>query len=244
MKLTQYNNIYFINSKVLFNPLPIPSLIINNAFEFAFEMAFGEGHHRKHRTGGREQRSAMDIFRNTLQGKIAEGILFKVFKEKGVVCSPIDYGIHGKGIWDDSDLEYKDVKISIKSAAHFSNLLLLESEDWNDDGSYKPNSNNSESTSYYDYFVLVRIKPNTNGLFKTNVNKDELKNEIDKQDWTYDIPGCCSLKTLKHIIANDYVLPQNAMLNGKTKMDAENYYIQTGSLRNVDRLIENLKSLD
>ena len=241
MKLTQYDNNFFINSKVLYNPKPILSTIVDASLEFAYEMALGDGHHRVHRTGGTEQRSTLDIFRNTLQGKIAEAVVHEKLATNGILCEPIDYHVYGEGVWDDTDLDYNGTKISIKSAAHFSNLLLLETEDWNADGSYKPNSNNSESASYYDYFVLVRVKPNTNILFTDELDKESLLNEVEKQNWMYDIPGCCSLKTLRHLIANDYVLPQGAMLNGKTKMDAENYYIQSGSLFDVEKLILNLK---
>ena len=134
MKLTKYDTIYFINSKVLFHPQPIQSSILSTSFEFAYNMAFGEGHHRNHRTGGTEQRSALDIFKNTLQGKIAEGIAFKVLASHGIKCEPVDYSIHGEGVWDDSDLEYKGKRISVKSSAYFSNLLLLETNDWNLDG--------------------------------------------------------------------------------------------------------------
>ena len=73
------------------------------------------------------------------------------------------------------------------------------------------------------------------------MEKEALKQAIERQNWMYDIPGCCSLKTLKHIIANDYVLPKGVMLNGKTKMDAANYYIQTGSLKDFKDLIIILK---
>jgi len=59
-------------------------------------------------------------------------------------------------------------------------------------------------------------------------------------DWYYDIPGYCTLLTLKYIINEGYILPQNALLNGKTKMDAENYYIQSGSLREFILLEEEL----
>lgn len=64
--------------------------------------------------------------------------------------------------------------------------------------------------------------------------------EIEKAVWFYDIPGCCSVKTIRHIIKNQYVIPKNALLNGKTKMDAENYYIQSCNLHNVARLYSGL----
>ena len=88
MKLTQYGNIYFINSKVIFNPKPVKPSIINKSFQFAYEMAFGEGHHRVHRTGGTEQRSTLDIFRNTLQGKIAEAVVHEKLATNGNLTPP------------------------------------------------------------------------------------------------------------------------------------------------------------
>ena len=242
MKLTQIGDTYFINKTKPFEPSRIKTDFIEKSFEFAYSMTFGEGHHRNHRTGGSEQRTALDIFRNTLQGKIAESVVFESLKTEGIACDPIDYSIHGKGIWDDADISYKDVKISVKSAAHFSNLLLLETQDWNKDGAYKPNNQVSKIATYYNYFVLVRIKPNTKSMFRTVMTKAELQEEIFSKKWYCDIPGCCSLKTLRYLIANDYVLPQNALLNGKIKMDAENYYIQAKDLKSINELIDILKS--
>src|SRR5690625_2756493 len=64
--------------------------------------------------------------------------------------------------------------------------------------------------------------------------------ENNNLTFEYDIPGSISKKTLQHIIKNKYILPQNSYLN-KTKMDAENYYLQTGDLIHIDRLIERIK---
>lgn len=90
--------------------------------KFAYDMTFGEvGAHRTHRTGGKKQRKHGEIFANTLQGKLAE-----VAASKYLNISGVDYSTETLGIWDDADLEYKDRYFSIKSAKHFSNLLLLE----------------------------------------------------------------------------------------------------------------------
>ncbi len=243
MKLTKQGNSYLINRKKKFRPSKIDGDIVNKCFEFAYEMAFGKGHHRDHRTGGQERRLPIDIFRNTLQGKIAEVVLHNALKANGIVCNPIDFDIYGKGIWDDTDIEYSGIKISVKSAAYFSNLLLLETKDWDSKGHYLPNKEDDNLTHKYDYFVMVRIEPNTNALFKNGISKTELKSEINTLDWFYDIAGCCSLKTVKHIIKHGYILPQNAMLNGRTPMDAENYYIQAGDLKTIEALILRLKAL-
>lgn len=118
--------------------------------------------------------------------------------------------------------------------------MLLETKDWNSEGMYIPNHDLSK-TAVYDYFVLARIKPDIKFILKdVPESKENLWQEIEKAVWFYDIPGCCSVKTIRHIIKNQYVISKNALLNGKTKMDAENYYIQSGNLHNVARLYSGL----
>jgi hypothetical protein len=243
MKLDKNGDKYYTSKKVCFRPSLVNAEIIDLSFEFAYEMAFGSGHHRKHRTGGQELRAPVEIFRNTFQGKMAEGIFYNYLIENNIHCDKVDYSIHGKGVWDDTDIVYKEKKISIKSAAFFSDLLLLESQDWDSEGRYLPNLENKERTYVYDYFVLIRIKPNTNSLFKGAISKQDLRHEIDSNTWYYDIPGCCSNLTLKFIINNNYTLPKNSFLNGSTRMDAENYYIQCVDLKNITQLINILKKL-
>lgn len=244
MKLTQDGDKYYIKEKVQFKPRVVNNRIIDLSFQFAYEMAFGSGYHRNHRTGGQELRAPIDIFRNTFQGKIAEGVFYDYLSQNTIKCDKVDYGIHGKGVWDDTDIIYKEKKISIKSTAFFSNLLLLESEDWDSEGRYLPNILNNEGADFYDYFVLIRIKPNTNSLFKGSISQQDLRREINKNTWYYDIAGWCSRLTLKFIIKNNYILPKNALLNGKTRMDAENYYIQCVDLKTINELITILKAID
>lgn len=45
-----------------------------------------------------------------------------------------------------------------------------------------------------------------------------------------EVVGYISNEDLVKIIEEDYTLPQNSILNGRTKMDASNYYIQSGFL--------------
>lgn len=243
MLLDKKENNYHINRKVKFTENIIDTDVINLSFDFAYQMAFGDGHHRAHRSGGNELRSPLDIFKNTFQGKIAESVLYNYLLDNDIICESVDYSVYGKGSWDDADLVYKNIKISVKSAAHFSNLLLLETKDWDSEGRYIPNINNPDVADIYDYFVLVRIKPNTNSLFNGPTDEKSLKKEIVSNKWYYDIAGCCSLKTLKFIIRNNYVLPQQSLLNGKIEMDAENYYIQSGDLKGIDELLNILKNV-
>tara|TARA_R110001606_G_scaffold393429_1_gene563329 strand:+ start:56 stop:787 length:732 start_codon:yes stop_codon:yes gene_type:complete len=242
MKLKKATNSFFVIKKKPFVGKPIEQINLENTFNFAYEMAFGKGHHRPHRSGGNELRTPIEIFKNTFQGKLAEIVVYDFFMENKIICDKIDYSVTGKGTWDDCDLSVNDCKISIKSAAFFSNLLLLETADWDINGNYIPKSNNNDFTNKYDYFIFVRIKPNTNSLFKNNSEKEILRQEVNLRNWYFDIAGCCSLETLKYVIKNKYILPKNSLLNGKTKMDAENYYIQAGNLINAKILIKRLQN--
>ncbi|MCM1505277.1 MAG: hypothetical protein NC127_08785 [Muribaculum sp.] len=136
---------------------------------FAYEMCFGTGHHRSRRTGGNFSRNALEKFCNTFQGKLSELCLRRELLDAGLVCGTPDMGIYGKGKWDGADLMVEDRTVSVKSAAFFSNLLLLESEDYDCNGEYLPNLL-SGSIAKYDYYVLVRIRPD----IKTIVRKCSL----------------------------------------------------------------------
>ena len=68
--------------------------------------------------------------------------------------------------------------------------------------------------------------------------KSSLKEIILKNNWEFDLPRYVSLEKIQYVINNDYILPQNSYLNGKIKMDAENYYVQSGDMKKVDELIK------
>lgn len=240
---------YFLNAQKKFNS----SSKINDrnrllAFVFAYQMCFGAGHHRSTRTGGQTSRTGGEKFGNTFQGKLAEIILHDCFTSHNISCSDIDFRVMGESEWDDTDFIINGKHISVKSAAFFSNLLLLEKNDWDAEGRYIPNIT-SGNTYLYDYFVLVRIKPDIKSLLKQNklfysdsIDKEKLFGLIEKEDWRYDIPGFISRQDLvEKVIAPNHVIPQNALLNGTTKMDASNYYVQTGDLSQFCDIIELLK---
>lgn len=241
MKLKKEDNGYFITSKKSFEESTVNPAFVKQAFDFAYEMVYGDGFHRIKRSGGQSNRTPLEIFQNTFQGKLAEIILYENLKLQNIEVDEPDFGIHGKGIWDETDLKANGKFICVKSAAFFSNLFLLETKDWNSEGMYIPNHDISK-IAVYDFFVLVRIKPDIKNVLKgISETKENLWQEIQKTNWFYDIPGCCSIKTIQHVIKNQYVIPKNALLNGKTKMDAENYYIQSGDLHHLDRLYSDLK---
>ena len=244
------SNNYSVSNKKAFAGTLISKEAIQTVIDFAYEMCFGEGHHRSCRTGGQHDRKGGEKFCNTFQGKLAEVVLYNYFKSEGLDLNEPDFGIYKKGIWDDSDLEIQGKKINVKSAASQSNLLLLETKDWNAQAQYIPNIllNNGAST-VYDYFVLVRIEPDIKKLFKaerllfsTEIDRKTIDDILFATTWHFDIAGYCTNSDIINTIANDYVLPRNAMLNQYTKMDAGNYYIQSGDMKCIKDLVLELKN--
>ena len=157
-----------------------------------------------------------------------------------------DFEVYGLGAWDESDIVLNDLKFSIKSTKFYGNLLLLETKDWSESAEYIPNLN-TDKNCIYDYFVLVRIKPDGEKLMKQNkylfldeINKDSLYALIQSVKWQYDVAGYITHDDLKSLINNDFKLPQRASLNGCVQMDAENYYVQSGDMRDFQQLVSRL----
>lgn len=234
---------YHITSKKNFLDQVILPEHIGASFEFAFNMSFGNaGHHRNHRTGGNLKRKNGEIFINAYQGKLAEFAFYNWLKSKNMEVDLPDLRVFGEGIWDDSDFKIGGKCISIKSAAFFSNLMLLETEDWDQQGNYIPNSGTAHAN--YDYFVLIRIKPDGKKVMKENrlyyaeeVEKDLLTQIIIKEKWFADLAGFATKADIQHVIRNQHIIPKQALLNGKIPMDASNYYLQSGDLRPIEELV-------
>jgi hypothetical protein len=248
-KLRKENNNYFIDNKKIFqNENTFKDKTIDDVFEFAYAMTFGDGEHRDHRTGGTMNRKKGQIFINTFQGKLSElgvySTFFKNNKEAYDKLSNPDFDVYGLGEWDDSDIELEKIKFSVKSTKFYGNLLLLETKDWNKEGKYIPNID-TDKNCVYDYFILVRIKPDgeklmssSRLLYSNDIKKEDLCSVIKSEKWEYDIAGYITREDLKYLINNDFVLPQRSLLNGKIPMDAENYYIQSGDMADFDILIK------
>ncbi len=246
-KMCINGNSYMIGKKKPYVGIAIPPHMLNDVIDFSYEMCFGEGHHRLHRTGGQASRKAGEQFCNTFQGKLAETALRGQLLKNGLECGEIDFNVYGEGIWDDTDIVVNGKSMSVKSAAHFSNLLLLETHDYDENGNYLPNMAVG-STASYDYHVLVRIRPDIKNVFSGNrllysndIPKDKINDIIRSQEWSFDIAGWVSHDEFVYAIRNKFVIPQNALLNGKTKMDAENYYIQSGDMHDIGSLRDTLK---
>lgn len=219
---------------------------IKKVFDFAFDMTFGnKGAHRAHRTGGTVYRKKGEIFSNTFQGKLAEcaacNLLYKV--DKSVFP---DFSVSKLGVWDSVDVVVNDKKIAVKSTKSFGNLLLLEQQDWDMNGNYIPNRETGSST--YDYFLLIRIKPFCEDILRQNrylysdtIDKETLWKVISQHTWYYDFCGYISLDDFKFIIQNNFIIHKGDILNGATHMDADNYYVQSGDMCPVEKLVEELK---
>ena len=241
-KMLVEGNSYFNMSRRIFTPLEVPRDGCMTAMDFAYSMCFGEGHHRVHRTGGLMMRHVGEMFCNVFQGKLAEVCLHSFLTQHGVGCSVPDFGVYGEGVWDGGDLEACGKILSVKSAAFFSNLLLLEKHDYDADGNYLPNVDRGVPTAF-DYCVLVRISPDVKDFFRCksvfvskNVSKDFLADVVSREHWTYDIAGWVSREEFISAVLDGNVIPQGALLNGRISMDADNYYIQTGDMHSADEL--------
>ncbi|WP_126652983.1 hypothetical protein [Chryseobacterium aureum] len=238
-KLEFENGVYKINKKIPFSENIIKKELIDTAFEFAYNMAYGEGFHRDHRSGGSLIRTPEGIFANTFQGKLAELILDDELKKNDIETSGVDLGVFEKGVWDHGDIVANGKNINVKSMAFFSNLFLLECKDWDENGIYLPDG----GSSIYDYFVCVRIKPNIKDLFKNgDSDREKMSKILNAQDLYFDIPGVLSHATLKEIIKREYILKKGDKLN-QTTMDADNYYIQSGNLKNINLMYKQLKGV-
>lgn len=238
--LNQIQNSYYINRRVPFSPTgTLNPALVETVFDFAYQMTFGQGgEHRAYRTGGTHQRRNGEIFANTFQGKLAEYALFCVLTDKGINVSEPDLGIFSLGKWDSVDLSIGEELISIKSTKSFGNLLLLEEHDWDEQANYIPNGHG------YDYTFLIRMNPFCEDVMKRNrflysdsINEATLKKIIMAESWTFDIPGYVTREDLVQIINEGFILPRGSMLNGKTPMDASNYYIQSGDMRTLESFI-------
>lgn len=122
-------------------------------------MSFGKGgQHRDHRSGGSIHRKNGEIFTNTFQGKLAEFIFYYYYMDnyKNYI-SPPDLEREDLGKWDIVDFTTEKnnerKKVAIKSTKHFSNLLLLETKDWDAKGVYRYNED-----CIYDGIVLIRLE--------------------------------------------------------------------------------------
>lgn len=240
--MRRQGNCLFFTGKVDFeHKYQLKQSTIEKVFEFAYNMTFGaEGEHRNHRSGGTHIRRQGEIFADTFQGKLAEFAIYNSLYKKFDINIP-DLDVWELGRWDSCDLMANGLKISIKSTKAFGQLLLLETKDWSEDGEYIPNI--ESGNSLYDIFILVRMNPFCESIlkrkfvyYKDSCDKEELRQEILKEKWEYDVPGFITISELKDIIKSKQIIKKGELLNGKTVMDAENYYCQAVDMHPLSEL--------
>ena len=239
-KMQRNNNSLYITSKKAFNKNNKFSIeIIKKVFDFSYSMTFGsDGEHRNYRSGGTHHRRKSEIFCDTFQGKLSEYAIYETFKNKYQLTEP-DLECYKLGKWDQFDFYMNDKIVSVKSTKHFGNLLLLETKDWTSDGEYIPNQNER-----VDYTFLVRINDELTSLLKFKrmyysdyIDKNELWNMIKDLNFCYDIAGYITREDLIYLISNNFIIKQGELLNGTTRMDAENYYCQAGDMKDINDLL-------
>lgn len=198
--------------------------IVDKIARFAYGMSFGNaGQHRDHRSGGKHHRNNGEIFINAFQGKLAEYAYYLEMKDYHDLEEP-DLEMYNLGTWDNYDFKVESQIISIKSTKHFGKLLLLELDDWAEDGTYIPNN------LRYDFICMIRIESELENEFKKHrllySNECEFEVILDiihSMRFSYDIPRLISNDELVKLIAERYIIHQDDTLNG-TKMDADNIY--------------------
>ena len=244
-KLDYKDSIFQINSKKPFDQIHFENTsIIKDIFNFANDMTFRfVGEHRSHRTGGTHRRKKGEIFSDTFQGKLSEYATYQVLKKNSLNADKPNLERYKLGKWDSGDMDFNGKKTAIKSAKHFSNLLLLERKDWDNEGNYIPNLGEKK----IDLFIFVRVKPDISAIMKKlrlyfadTLNKNAEKilfEEINNNDWLFDIPGYATQEDIISIIKSNNIILKGQYLNSfKTQMDADNYYIQAGDLRNIETI--------
>jgi len=246
-KLDERSDGKYITRKVSFKALGSFKLAtIETVFDFAYNMTFGAtGEHRDHRSGGTHERKLGEIFANTFQGKLCEYAFYNTAHGELPLETP-DVSTWELGKWDDTDFVVDGYYINIKSTKAFGNLLLLETKDWNANAQYIPNASKHD----YDYFILIRLNPFCEDILKRNrilytndaIDKTELKRIITAEKWEYDIAGWCDRAEIAQVIKDKHIIKRGEMLNGNTKMDAENYYVQAGDMHPITELIKLLKN--
>lgn len=233
----------FITKWKEYNGIKVSEDVIEKCFNFSYDMAFGEGRHRDHRSGGQARRTKLGIFWDTFRGKIAECAAYEYFEQKGINATPPDFSVMGLGEWDSLDMRVDGCEVSIKSTKHKGNLLLLEVADWDADGNYIPNATTNGVTNY-DYFLLVRTKidvPEKYAAGELLLTYEEFLEIVMREnpDITAELTGVLShYDFVNQIMKYKYIIRQGDRLNGWMKMDASNYYVQCAELEPVEVIWE------
>lgn len=214
--------------------------VVEEVFDFAYDMTYGAvGEHRDHRSGGTHKRRESEKFVDTFQGKLGEFAVYNQLVATHRINRP-DLSKYKLGKWDDDDFIIDGLKVTVKSTKWFGNLLLLETKDWNADGNYIPNL--EKGGGVYEHIIFTRIKPacakplTSRRALYLDTPLPNLKEIMLAENWQYDIPGYITHEELKEVIREKQIIFKGQLLNGGTKMDADNYYVQAGDMHPINTL--------
>ena len=121
-------------------------------------------------------------------------------------------------------------------------FILLETKDWTSDAKYIPNDN-----EHYDITIMVRLEDEIEQTMKRNrlyysqiCDKTKLWEKFKDNGWAFDIPGYLTYDDLKFLISNQFIINRGDLLNGRTRMGAQNYYWHIADMHDIIEL-ENVK---
>lgn len=214
---------------------------------YAYSMA-KENKQRENRSGGSHKRNELEIFWDAFRGKIAESYAKRYFEMQRFTVSDIDFKVYERGEWDNYDLLVNGHVVAIKSSKHFSQLLLLETKDWNDKGEYTGNKGHDEYTPEWFLFVRTRITEK-NGSFKCDKlgTLEEMSNLVSDIDITAELTGSLSFNDfVNQVIKYKYIIKRGARFKATrssegTIMDAENYYVKLSELESVESMMKKIQ---
>ncbi|MDM3869716.1 hypothetical protein QF204_16310, partial [Proteus faecis] len=73
-----------------------------------------------------------------------------------------------------------------------------------------------------------------------NISYDEISSIVLRQEWSADFAGAISKEELKFLIKNNYIIEKGMLLQGKTEMDATNYYALAYDMHSLQDFIGKL----
>lgn len=238
-KLTKINDTtYKTNSQRNYVPLHVSDEAIQKCIDFAYEMTYGRGYHRANSSGSDYKRKPSEIFASTFQGKLAECALQEYLKALNVKVSDVDFTVGGKGTWDEYDLLSFENAISVKSSKDYMQMLLLNKNDFDEDGKYIHST--SEEYAAPDYFVFSRVRPNINWIVKKSdlplrqlVSKEDVERLVLPCNWSVDLTGFIDHEEFKDIVIKDGFFVNKNDTVDNLNLFSDYYYTQTGDLNEV-----------